>query len=199
MKVKINRWLLMKLLVRDFSRTLKMGAWEGVKMGLTYHLEVFDNKDNMRLIGATDCHQLVVNQGLNKTLDVMFHNATQIGPWYCVISETDTAAAAGMTYAVPVFTEWQSYDEETRPEYEEAAASSQSITNSANKAVFTASATKTLYGAGLVGGGTAASTKADTAGGGTLFDYGAFGTAQPVIDGNVVNLTVTISAADDGA
>ena len=58
---------------------------------------------------------------------------------------------------------------------------------------------KTLYGAGLVGDRPGASTKGVAAGCETLFDLGTFSTAQPVIDGNVVNLTITISAADDGA
>jgi hypothetical protein len=144
-------------------------------------------------------HNLVTNEGLNKLLDVMLHGTTQIATWYCVISETNTTPAAGMTYASPSFTETTAYDESTRPEYNEAAASSQSITNSANKAVFTINATKTLYGAGLVGGGSAASTKGNTAGGGTLLCYALFSSSRSVVDDDVVNLTYTISAADDGA
>lgn len=161
-------------------------------------VEVFNNARDMKLIGRTFCHNLVTNEGLNGDLDIMFHGSTQITTWYCVISETDTAAAAGMTYAVPSFTEWQAYDEATRPEYVEAAASGQSITNSANKAVFTANAGKTLYAAGLVGGGSAPSTKGNTAGGGKLFNFGHFAADQPVVDDNVVNLTITLTAADDG-
>jgi hypothetical protein len=103
-----------------------------------------------------------------------------------------------MTYATPTYTESTAYDELTRPAYNEAAASSQSITNSANKAVFTISGTKTMYGASIVGGGTAASTKGDTAGGGTLFCYAKFDNARAVYDNDVLNLTYTISAADDG-
>ena len=153
----------------------------------------------MKLIGKSFTERIVTDQGLDALLNIMFHGATQITTWYCYIFESDSTPDGDETYAVPVVTEWQSYDEGTRPEFTEAAADSQSITNSANKGVFTASATKSLYGAGLVGGGTGGSTKGNTAGGGTLFDLGKFDTAQPVIDGNVVNLTITISAADDGA
>ena len=180
----------------NIPKGFKSGA--RMKFGWRADIEVFNNAQEMKLIGESTTGDLVVNEGLDAILDIMFHAATQITTWYCVISETDTSPAAAMTYAVPSFTEWQAYDEATRPEYVEAAASSQSITNSANKAVFTASDTKTLYGAGLIGGGSAATTKGNTAGGGTLFDYGEFAASQPVVDDNVVNLTITISAADDG-
>ncbi len=167
--------------------------------GAHFEIDIFNSRDEMKLIGHSSGDNLMTTEGLNAWLDIMLHGSTQITTWYCVISETDTSPAAGMTYATPSFTETQAYTEATRPEFNEAAANSGSITNSANKAQFTANATKTFYGAGLVGGGTAASTKGDTAGGGKLLDFALFGTAQPVVSGNVVNLTVTINAADDGA
>jgi len=151
-----------------------------------------------KLIWVERTHNIITNDGLNHILDIVLHGSTQITTWYCVLSETDTAAAAGMTYAVPVFTETTAYDEATRPAYNEAAASSQSITNSASKAVFTISGTKTMYGAALVGGGTAGNTKSDTAGGGTLLCYAKFTASRAVVDNDVINLTYTLSAADDG-
>jgi len=93
-------------------------------------------------------------EGLNALLNIMFHAATQLTTWYVLIFETDTTPADGTTYATPVWTESTAYDEATRPEYVEAAASAKNITNSASKAVFTISATKTIYGAALVGGQT---------------------------------------------
>jgi hypothetical protein len=171
---------------------------EGAKLAGHIVIEVFNNKEEMKLIGRSECHNIVTDEGLNKILDVMLHATTQISTWYCVISETNTTPAAGMTYAVPSFTEWQSYGETTRPEYVEAASSGKSTTNSANKAVFTANATKTLYGAGLVGGGSSPGVKGNTAGGGVLFNFGLFSASQPVITDNVVNLTITISSLDDG-
>lgn len=186
--------------MREVPITIKVpeGLKEGARLCGHIKVEVFDNAESMKLLSQSECHNLVTNEGLDSLLNVYLHAATQIATWYCVISETDTAPAAAMTYAVPSFTEWAAYDEATRPEYVEAESTARSTTNSANKAVFTASATKTLYGAGLVGGGSAATTKSNTAGGGTLFNYGAFGASQPVVDDNVVNLTVTITSADDG-
>ena len=151
-----------------------------------------------RLIWQEHCHNIVTDEGLDSVLDVYFHAATQITTWYCCMSESDTAAAANLTYAVPGYTETEAYDEGTRPAYNEAAASGQSITNSANKAAFTINAAKTLYGASLVGGGTDGDTKGDAAGGGTLCCYAKFGSSRAVVDDDVVNLTYTVTAADDG-
>jgi hypothetical protein len=142
---------------------------------------------------------LVTNEGLDAILDIMFHADTQITTWYVTIVETNTAPAAGLTYAVPTYTESTAYDEGTRPEYVEAAASGQSMDNSASKAQFTISATKTIYGSSLVGGGSAPTTKADTAGGGTLFCYALYASSKAVVDDDVLNVQYTLTAADDGA
>lgn len=144
-------------------------------------------------------HNLVTNEGLDHILDVILHAATQITTWYVAVFESDTTILATHTYAVPGFTESTAYDEATRQAYVEAAASSQSITNSANKATITCSATKTMYGCGLVGGGSAATTKDDQAGGGTLLCAVQFSTSRAVVDDDTLEITYTISAADDGA
>lgn len=148
-----------------------------------------------KLIWKDKTHNIVTNEGLDRILDVMFNAATQTTTWYVGIVETDTAEAAGMTYDVPVFTESTAYDEATRPEYEEAASSSQSITNSANKATFTISGTKTMYGAALF----SINTKGDHAPGANnvLYCYAKFGTSRAVIDNDVINATYTVGASDN--
>jgi len=150
-----------------------------------------------RLMWEEHTHNVVTDEGQDAILNIMFHAATQITTWYCCLVETDTAPSEAMTYAVPSYTESTAYDEATRPEYNEAASSSQSITNSANKATFTISGTKTMYGASLVGGGTEASTKGNTDGGGTLYCYSKFGSPRSVVDDDVINLTYTVTALDD--
>lgn len=167
-----------------------------IRFGGRFLVECFDKSGNLKW--KEDVHNIVTNEGLNALLNIMLHGSTQITTWYCLLFESDTTPAAGTTYATPVFTESTAYDESTRPAYNEAAASSQSITNSANKAVFTISGTKTMYGAALVGGGSAPSTKGDTAGGGTMFCAAKFSSARSVVDDDVINLTYSISAADDG-
>jgi len=168
-------------------------AKNGLRAGGIWGIEVF-NKG--QLVSKSSCHNIVTDEGLNRLLDVMFHGTTQIGTWYVELFENDFTADGDETYDVPGYTICTAYDESTRPAYVEAAASGKSITNSANKAVFTMNAGKTIYGASLV----SLNTKNDHTAGAdnVLFCVGKFGTAQPVISGNVVNVTYTVSAADDG-
>lgn len=176
----------------------KEGIKSGVRLSGHFTIRVYDNKENMKLISESECHNIITNEGLDHILDVVLHGTTPVSPWYCSIFESNSTPGSGWTYdtyADSDVTEWNAgYDESTRPEYEEAAASSQSTTNSANKATFTANATKTLYGAALV----SVNTKGDH-GAGTLLCAGTFTASQPVISGNVVELTYTITAADDAA
>lgn len=141
-------------------------------------------------------HNIVTTQGLNSILNVQFNGGTQITTWYIGIVETDTTATAAMTYATPVYTESSAYAEATRPAFVEAASTVGVCTNSASKADFTINATKTIYGTALVGGGSAATTKADTAGGGTLFAYAKFSAGKAVVATDVLKVTITITAAD---
>jgi len=151
------------------------------------------------LLSQTRDHNTVTNEGLDALLDIMFHAATQCTTWYVLIFETDTTPAAGTTYAVPVFTETNAaYDEATRVEYVEAAASSQSLTNSANKATFTMNDTKTIYGAALVGkGGVAASTKGDVAlADAFMYCASKFASSKAVISGDSLKVSITLTGAD---
>jgi len=167
----------------------------GAKFSGKFDVECYRNG---KLIWEEHPHNIITNQGLTHILNTQLAGGTAITTWYCTLVETDTAAAAGMTYAVPVYTESTSYDEATRPAYTETV-TDQTCTNSASKAVFTISATKTMYGASLVGGGSAPTTKGDAAGGGTLFCYAKFAASRAVVDNDVINLTYTVTAADDGA
>ena len=168
-----------------------------VKLGGTFELVCFgpDGKEKWR----EKADNIITNEGLNHILDAVLHAATQITTWYVIPVETNTAPAAGMTYATPSFTESTAYSEGTRQAYVEAAASSQSITNSASPAAFSINATKTIYGAALVGGGSAPTTKGDAAGGGTLLCYALLTASKDVSSGDTLNITYTVSAADDGA
>ena len=160
------------------------GIWE---------IEVYE-KAGGKLLSKSQCHNIITDEGLNHLLNVVLHDTAKKATWYCELFESDTTPDGSETYAVPVYTECEAYDEATRPEFNNAASSAESTTNSANKAVFTMNASKTLYGASIV----SVNTKGDEAGGGVLFCCGKFGTAQPVISGNVINLTYTVTASDAG-
>lgn len=169
---------------------------EGVKIGGFWSIECRGQDGALKW--EEHKKNLITNQGLNHILDVVLHGSTQISTWYVAPFSTDTTPLATHTYASPGFTESTAYSEANRQEYNEAAASGQSITNSANKARITSIATQTIYGCGLVGGGSAASTKGDTAGGGTLLCAVKFSTSRALLSGDTLDITYTLSAADDG-
>lgn len=149
--------------------------------GLVKSIEVIDN--------------LITNEGINYLLDAGLHGGTQISAWYIAPWSTNNAAAVGNTYATPGNTETSTYSEANRQEWAEGAASSQSVTN-ATAATITASGAVTIYGFGIVGGGTGATTKGDTAGGGTLLSSGLFASGKTLATGETLDLTYTISGAN---
>ena len=144
------------------------------------------------LLGVERSPNIVVNQGLNHILDVVFHNVTQVATWYIAIFKgnytpvaTDTAANIASNS-----TEATEYTETTRQEYIEAAAASQSITNTANKAKFTINATVTIYGAFLV----STNTKSGTTG--TLAAASRFASQRDLVNLDELLVTYTLTAAD---
>lgn len=139
---------------------------------------------------------VLTDEGLNAMLNIMFHNATQIATWYIALFESNTTPLVTHTYAVPGYTECTAYTEAARQAYVEAEASGKSITNTASKATFTFNATKTIYGAALVGGGSAPTDNTDTAGGGTLFASSKFADAKPVVSTDILQVTCAITLAD---
>ncbi len=149
-----------------------------------------------KLIDSWTELNVCTNEGLDALLDIMFHATAQLTTWYLLIFETDTTPSSGTTYAVPVFTESTAYTEGTRPAFDEAAASSQSLTNSASKADFTMNASKTIYGAALVAGGTDANTKGNVAGGGTMYCASKFSASKAVESADVLRVTCTLTASD---
>lgn len=160
-----------------------------------WDFECYDKDGNLKW-EERNRPNIITTQGLNSLLDVYLRNQTQITAWYIAPVETDTVAALGMTYAVPVFTEWDGYSEGNRQAFTPAAATGGVITNSASKATFTSGESKTLYGAALFGGGTDANTKADTAGGGTLFCYSKFSGSKDVENTDTFKVTLTVTIAN---
>jgi hypothetical protein len=146
---------------------------------------------NGEVIDQWEDHNLVVNEGLDALLNIMFAGSTQIGTWYLGVFEGNYTPVATVTAATitAASTESTAYDETTRQAYVEAAAASQSITNSANKATFTFNATKTIYGAFLA----SSSVKSGTTG--TLFSAARFSTSKSVVDDDQLLLTYTFTAS----
>lgn len=136
---------------------------------------------------------LVVNEGLNHILDVTYHGSAQVGTWYVGLKNTGAVAATDTMASHAGWTENVNYSEATRPEYVEAAASGQQISNAANKAVFSINAdAQTIAGAFL----TSDTTKGGSVG--ILNCAADFASPKSADTGDSLEVTYTISAADDG-
>ena len=154
-----------------------------------YEFKLLDPDGN--LIREWELDNLVVNQGLNDILNVYLNAGSQKTQWYVGLfqgnyapSLTDTASnwAANATEA-------SNYTSATRPVWTPAAASAQSITNSASPASFTFNANITLYGIALVSNNVIGGT------GGTLFSEAAFAAPQPVTNGSQLLVTYTVGVS----
>jgi hypothetical protein len=154
-----------------------------------------------RLLFAETARNEVVSGGLNSLINVSIAGATQITQWYVVPTDGTPTIAAGDTYASHAgWTEITAYDEGTRQTYDEASSGTGALSNTASPATLTINASTTIGGAGLVGGGSAPSTKGNTAGGGTLLSVVAFtGGDRALVDDDVLEITYNVSVADDGA
>jgi hypothetical protein len=103
------------------------------------------------------------------------------------------ATAAGDTLASHVgWTELTPFTGASRVTYVEASASGQSITNSANKASFSITTAATVAGAML------ASVITGSGGSGILLCAADFASAKAVENGDTLEVTYTITAADAG-
>lgn len=159
-----------------------------IAVGGVFHVEHMRGGE---LIDATDDSNLVVNEGLNHLLDVVFHAGTPVGTWFLGLFEGNYTPIATLTAATlpAASTESVAYTESTRQEYNEGAASGQSTTNAANKATFTINATKNIYGAFLVSN----STKGGTSG--VLFSAARFAAPKSVAVDDQLLLTYTFNAS----
>jgi len=177
-----------KATVEDMNKFLAQILFDGIWR--VVHKDRFGN-----IIEEEVFKNLITNEGLDYILNSACHGDTQISSWYFAPFTAAHTPAATDTYASPGYTEATSeYSESNRQEWAEGASSSQSITNS-SAATITAATSVTIYGAGIVGGGTAASTKGNTDGGGTLLASGQFSSSKSLANGETLDMTYTLSAS----
>jgi len=168
----------------EIERALKDAV---IKIGGVFGAECYDRNGNKKWDDVAK--NLVVNQGLNHTLDVVFHGTAAVATWYVGLKKTGTPATADTLASHASWTEATGYTG-VRKAYTEATASGKSITNSANKASFAIGASATIAGAFVC------SVTSGT--GGTLWCAANFTTPRAVESGDTLEVTYTISAADDG-
>lgn len=152
--------------------------------------EVVCRGDDGKVKWEEICRNIVVNDGLDHILAIVFHNNTQVTEWFVGLKGTGAPSSAD-TLATPVnWTEATPYSG-NRKEYTEATPSGQSITNSANKATFGITSKATIAGAFLCSVSTGTS--------GILMCNANFSSEKGVSTNDTLEVTYTLSAADDGS
>jgi hypothetical protein len=153
-----------------------------------YVLEAF--RDG-KLLWVEDFDNLVVDVGLNDSLDKHLKGSGYTAAWYVgVVGATPTFAVGDtMGGAHAGWTEQTTYDEANRPVLTLGTVASKSVDNSASKAVFTISGTVTLGGAFIV----TTNNKGGTTG--ILYGGGVFSQNRALVDNDVLNVTITCTAA----
>ncbi len=136
---------------------------------------------------------LVVNEGLDDSLDKHFKGSIYTAAWYVGLTDGTPTPAAGDTIASHAGgAEVTAYDELVRQTLTLGAVSGQSVDNSASKATFTIDTNNTVIGGAFV-------ITDDTKGGavlGTLYGVGAFTAADKTLDDDdTIAVTVTLTAA----
>lgn len=142
-----------------------------------------------RLVGTERVHNILPTEMRNHVLSVVFNAGVQVTTWFCLVFENNYTPVAGDTMAAfpAAAGEVTAYAEATRPAYNEATPSAGVITNSANPAVFTFNATKTLFGAAL----SSSSVKGGTTG--VLGSAAKFAASRSVDSGDLGRLTASIT------
>lgn len=181
-----------------------IGAGETIRerLGIGGRIHVIGRDKFGRILWEENVHNLVTTQGLVYAHGAALLGTTPITSWFIGLIDTGGAVAAGDTYASHAgWTEFTNYQEALRQAWTGVANGTGGSDNSAAKAVFTmAAGGGTIAGVALVGGGTDADTKGDTAGGGTLYSEVLFSAERALPNENdTLTIQYNQSHADDGS
>lgn len=161
-----------------------------VQLTNRYEIECRDKNGKLKWTEVIE-ENLVVNAGLDDSLDKHLKGSAYTAAWYVGLTDgTPTVAAADTMSSHAGWAEVTAYSESVRQTLTLGTVSSQSVDNSASKAVFSINGTATVGGCFI----TTNNTKGGTSG--TLYGAGAFsGGDKSVTSGDVLNVTVTCTAA----
>ena len=157
-------------------------------MGGSFHAELIRDA---KVIDEWDFGNIVVNEGLNSALNVLFNGATPIGSWYIGLFQgnyTPVATDAAATISANS-TECSAYAAGVRQNFVPVASTAQVSTNAASKASFTFNAGATIYGAFLASTATINGTT------GVLMSAARFATQRVVASGDQLLLTYAFAAS----
>lgn len=155
-----------------------------------YRAEAFDREGN--LLWTDEFDNLVVDVGLDDSLDKHLKGSGYTAAWYVGITGTTPSPASGDTMSGHAgWTEVTAYSEGVRQTLTLGTVSGKSVDNSASKATFSISSNSTVIGGAFV---VSDSTKGGSTG--ILYGCGAFSAGDKTLDdGDTLQVTVTCTAA----
>ncbi len=166
------------------------GVDDGRKLTTRYYIECRDANGVLKWTDAF--HNLVVNEGLDDSLDKHLKGSGYTASFFVGLTDGTPTPAAGDTMASHVgWVEVTAYDEAVRQTLTLGTVSGQSVSNSASKAVFTIDTNSTTIGGAFV-------TTNNTKGGstGTLYGIGAFTAGDKSLDDDdTLSVTATFTAS----
>lgn len=165
------------------------GAHEALGLNVNWNFTLKNKEGRVKWEEKID-HNLIVDQGINHLLNVVFHGETPVSPWYLGLKGVGTVAATDTLASHAGWVENTAYTG-NRKEFVEAESTEESITNSANKAVFVFTSDDQV-----IDGGFLASVDNGTAG--ILFSAVQFtkGPKSDIDIGDTLEVTYTITAGN---
>jgi len=159
----------------------------GLTLGSIWEVVCYDadGKEKWREVNKN----LVVDAGLNDVLTNYFKGSGYTAAHYVGLKDTGTVVAGDTMASHSGWAELAIYSESVRQTLTLGSVASKSVDNSASKATFTINATDDVYGAFL----TTNNTKSGTTG--VLYGAVDFSSAQSVVSGDVLLVTVTLTSA----
>jgi hypothetical protein len=155
------------------------------------HKYKFEARRGEEILWTEELDNIVVNEGLNEILNKFYKGSAYTAAHYVGLTQgSPTFAAADTMASHSGWTEQASYSESVRQTFTPGTVASQSVDNSASKAVFTVNAASVVIGGGFL---TTNSTKSGTTG--TLIGGAAFTANRTLQSGDTLSVTVTASAA----
>ena len=152
-----------------------------------YRIECFGPDGALKW--AEEFDNITVNEGLDEILDKFYKGSTYTAAHFVGIKGAGAFAPGDTMASHPGWSELTIYSDATRPAFTPGTVASQSVDNSASKAVFNIDATGTVAGAFL----TTDNTKGGSAG--ILIGGGDFAASRGVGDGDTLNVTITATQA----
>lgn len=144
-----------------------------------------------KLLSRQKINNGVTDAGIDEALEILFYTTAKISTWYLGIIDNSgfTGLSASDTMSSHSgWTEFQTYNESNRVTWVTGAASSQSVTN-ASPATFNITGSGTLNGIFCASDNTKGGTS------GVLWATASFTSAIPVINGDILKITYTVTGA----